>query len=333
MNWRIKATVQKALGGIPFGNEIHGWLQRRVGGLSHFEVECEERIGDFRSLLGHLQHAGVRLDRANLLEIGTGWYPALPFGLYLCDVARVYTYDQKRHLDVDLARRCLQMYEKELPTIATAAGIDLRSVRQRHEIASSLVQLGLNEATGGIVEYHAPGDARATGLPDESVDVVFSNNVLEHVTHDAIRDIMTETWRVLRPGGLAIHNVNCGDHYSHFDSTISQLNYLRYSPATWKKWDNAFLYQNRLRASDFMKLARESGLDVQGGTVRPTDEQRKALTTIEVDASFAAYAPDDLCITRFDLVAKKALGPEARSRSGLRSGPAPNVGGNRLVRA
>ena len=38
--------------------------------------------------------------------------------------------------------------------------------------------------------------------------------------------MMREAFRVLRPGGLSIHSVNCADHYAYFDHNVSPINYL-----------------------------------------------------------------------------------------------------------
>jgi len=41
-------------------------------------------------------------------------------------------------------------------------------------------------------------------FPDKSFDFVFSDQVLEHVEGDP-QQAINESWRVLRPGGIAIH--------------------------------------------------------------------------------------------------------------------------------
>src|SRR5919197_1277373 len=46
-------------------------------------------------------------------------------------------------------------------------------------------------------------DGKRIPLPDESVDVVFSSHVLEHV--ESLMPLLSETKRVMRPLGLAIH--------------------------------------------------------------------------------------------------------------------------------
>lgn len=46
-------------------------------------------------------------------------------------------------------------------------------------------------------------DGHNIPLPDSSIDVIFSSNVLEHIPH--IEEFQKEMQRVLRPGGVAIH--------------------------------------------------------------------------------------------------------------------------------
>ena len=118
--------------------------------------------------------------------------------------------------------------------------------------------------------------------------------------------IYAETRRVLAPGGAMFHSVNCGDHYAYVDRRIHQLNYLRYSDREWAFWDNAFLYQNRLRAHEFVERARALGFDIVLDTARPTERRLAELAATPVHAQFAAIPPERLCITSVDFIAVKA---------------------------
>ena len=53
--------------------------------------------------------------------------------------------------------------------------------------------------------YHAVDDYDGIHLPlpDSSIDVAFSSNVLEHVRE--LPALLAETWRVLKPGGVGVH--------------------------------------------------------------------------------------------------------------------------------
>src|SRR5437879_3873814 len=80
MDWRIKGTIQRVLGHLPAGAQLHYALQRRAGGLADFERECTIKIEDWRLMMGHLRAVGAPTG-GGFLEIGTGWYPTFPLCL------------------------------------------------------------------------------------------------------------------------------------------------------------------------------------------------------------------------------------------------------------
>ena len=185
-------------------------------------------------------------------------------------------------------------------------------MRDAHRELVAAVRRGasLEDATGGVVSYHAPSDASDTKLPDASLDAVFSNSVLEHVPGPIIERCFTEARRILRPGGIVFHSVNCGDHYAYVDRSISQLHYLRYSDAAWKRWNNEFLYQNRLRAIDFTTMAKDAGFTIELDTSRPHPTRLAELAKIEVHPDFGRYSREQLAITSIDFIGRK---PSERS--------------------
>jgi hypothetical protein len=306
MDWRIKGTIQKVLGVLPGGERAHYWLQKSAGGLRKFSAECDAKLEDFRLMVGHLRTAGVAIEGTRFLEVGTGWYPTFPFCLYLLGARRVETFDLNPHLKPELVGAFLNHLNLKVPALAELGGRDSTEVLDRFALLARRIQLGasLETATDGCVRYHAPADAAKTGLDRGSVDVVFSNSVLEHVPGPAIGAMFAESARILPPGGVMFHSVNCGDHYAYTDRTINQLHYLRFSDSEWQRWNNAFLYQNRLRAQDFTAMARDAGFAVEIDTSRPHPDRLRQLEAIMVDPGFARYPREQLAITSIDFVAR-----------------------------
>jgi SAM-dependent methyltransferase len=197
----------------------------------------------------------------------------------------------------------LSRLENHLPRIAEG------SFRPLGEVQAAYLSLCDAKTTETLlraasIEYFAPHDAAGTGLPDSSVDVVFSNSVLEHVPTDAILRIMHETRRILRKGGLAIHSANCGDHYAYFDRGITAVNYLTYPERQWSKWNNSLLYQNRLRPSDFIDLAEQSGLRIVLHKSKPNPQLLSVLPTLEIAPEFRRYPREQLASTSVGFVAQ-----------------------------
>jgi hypothetical protein len=112
---------------------------------------------------------------------------------------------------------------------------------------------------------------------------------------------------VLRSGGVAIHAVNCADHYAYFDRKITFINYLAYSERQWRLWNNEFQYVNRLRPRDFVAMAVNTGFDVRLRKVRIRRELKPALETMALAPEFRHYDPDELCATSVLLGAIRPL--------------------------
>jgi SAM-dependent methyltransferase len=317
MNWRAKGLIQKVLGHAPGGQRVHLLLQRHLGGLRGFHGECDSKVEDWRLMMGHLARAGAAPAGRTLLEMGTGWYPTFPFCLWLAGASRVVTLDLNRHLDRALTLKLAERLALHRRVIAEAAGVPEHEVAAKQAALVEALRRGasLEEATGGVVSYRAPADAAATGLPSASVDVVFSNSVLEHVAPAVIDACFLEEMRILKPGGIVFHSANCGDHYAEIDPSIHKLHYLRYSEERWRLWNNRFLYQNRLRAVDFTNLARRAGFRIEVDTSRARPERLAQLDMLRVDPCFARYTREELAVTSIDFVGRKPAAPAPDRRS------------------
>jgi SAM-dependent methyltransferase len=309
MHWRVKGALQKVLGVVPGGDALHYQLQRRAGGLRNVEREMRIKVEDWEVMVDMLQRCGVGIAGQRMLEIGSGWYPLFPIALHAAGAARIVTVDLNRYLRPELTRQCVDILReaKHLRVLAAKSGTAEADVEHRlAAVAKALAQgADVEAASGGAIEYRAPSDASDTKLPAASIDVVFSNSVLEHVPGPVIEAIFVEAKRLLPPGGVMIHGVNCGDHYAYGDNAINQLHYLSYSSARWSKWQNRFLYQNRLRAMDFTAMATKTGFTVELDTSKARPERLAQLERIDVHPEFARYPREQLAITSIDFVARR----------------------------
>src|SRR5262245_29128365 len=304
MDWRIKAVIQKALSFVPGGVRANDFLQKTVGGLRKFNAEVAMKVGDWSLFMTYLRELDFPINAARSLEVGTGWFPTLPVCFSLAGVADCATFDLSRHLSDRLSMRLLRELEGYLPLIAAAAQRPMDHVRATYDrFAMSVDSAELLRSAG--IRYLAPADATATGITEESIDVVYSNSVLEHVPHRVIAELMRESFRLLRPGGIIVHGVNCGDHYAYFDRRITPINYLTYSAEEWQHWNSSILYQNRLRPRDFLALAENAGFEIVLRKQRARQELLSKLPDLKLSAEFCDYPPEEICCTSIDFVAKK----------------------------
>ncbi|HUU85646.1 MAG TPA: class I SAM-dependent methyltransferase [Phycisphaerae bacterium] len=303
MDWRIKALVQKTLASLPGGRRAHYLLQRRLGAFRKFKIDT--RVHSAARLLELLGEAGVHPAGKTMVEIGTGWAPVVPTYLHLCGAARCITYDLNRYLKEALFRQALEQFGDWIDEIAATRPSCEADVRRRW---AELVAVERMEEVMRIMrlDYRAPADARQTGLGEGSVDVVFSNLVLEHVPPLVIEALFGEAHRVLNPqGGVMVHRVDPGDHFSSFDGTITRINFLRYSRRRWSFWgENGLHYQNRLRAPQYRRMAEQAGFSIIAEHNNVDPRSKEALHALKLDAEFTGFSTDELCTVSYDFVAR-----------------------------
>lgn len=303
MHWKIKGWAQKVLSNTPGGTALNDRLQM-VGGLRHFEANIADKVSDWKQTCQYLSDVQFGIPGASIVEVGTGWYPVLPICFSFAGAGCIKTYDIHRHLNPKLTRRALADLEPHLDAIAEFCASSPAELRSKYRQMLQAPAIGDLLRLSGI-EYHAPGDARSTGLPSNSVDLVYSNSVFEHVPRQAILEILRESQRILKPGGLALHNIGCNDHYAFFDRSISFVNFLRFTESEWRRWNNSLQYQNRLRAPQFFDLAAEAGLKVIYKRTHVRPGSREALAEFAVAPEFRDFSPEDLATTTLDFISQK----------------------------
>ena len=150
-------------------------------------------------------------------------------------------------------------------------------------------------------EYLTDGLVGLRRIPTASVDLVFSQAVLEHVRLTQFAETQAEIRRMLCRGGLASHQVDLKDHLA------GALNSLRFEERTWEAdWmARSGFYTNRLRLSEITACVAAAGLvaevtDIQRWSRLPTPRARLA-------ARFQTLSDEELLVKQFDFVARVPL--------------------------
>jgi predicted SAM-dependent methyltransferase len=307
MDWRVKAGIQWVFSVIPGGEALYLRLQKKGGTLLDFENQCDNRVGDFKNMVGHLESTGFSINGKSFFEVGTGWYPTSPLCLYLTGSTNVITTDAYRFMQPDLTLRCVQRMTTHLDTLAEVGHCPPGEVKKKHAALQSALEAGkdLSAATNGAIVYRAPAPTGRSNVPAGSIDIVFSNGTLEHIPKHELVAFFSDSFRMLRPGGAMFHNVTPSDFYSHFDQSITPLNYLRYSERAWKKWNNPLHYQNRLRAVEFTRMSEAAGFEILLNTSVVTDVHREHVRAVPIAKEFKHYTEDELAVQYFSFVARK----------------------------
>ncbi|MCL4797298.1 MAG: methyltransferase domain-containing protein [Bryobacteraceae bacterium] len=293
--WQLKCAIDSAKALLPFQRTLRQWKDRAFG-YQRNPAQDAATIRDGLLLtewLGDLR--GMRL-----LEIGSGWQPMLPL-LFSLAGARVFTADLHRLLRLDTFRAALDALRDNRAEIAarlpaTPEAI-LHAARECHDLDARLDELN--------IRYLAPCDCRALPLEAHSLDIVTSRAVLEHVPREVIAAIFAEARRVLRPGGRVLHLIDYSDHWSHRDTRISAVNFLKFSERRFR-WTclHPQNYQNRLRHPEYVELLESAGFRLLREHRISKPGTREALATIRIDPRFHRFHPEDLAITGSILLAE-----------------------------
>jgi SAM-dependent methyltransferase len=95
-------------------------------------------------------------------------------------------------------------------------------------------------------------------LPDNSIDFIFSQAVLEHIRKKEFLPTLKELSRILKPTGISTHVVDLRDHFN------GALNNLRFSDLIWESdfFATSGFYTNRIRFFEMLSLFEKAGFTV-----------------------------------------------------------------------
>lgn len=312
--WLLKAAIQGTLSRLPNPQRWNRLLQKYVTGSLELSDEyflekwrqCERHVATYRRETGNGGGA------FSALELGTGWFPITPIGLALSGAERVVSIDLQDLLAHERVVATLQRYAR-LIAAETITVADPDPIGRIEGLLDRAPSLGARELLAAVGVEARLADARDTGLASGSIDLICSNNTLEHIPREVIVDIFREFRRVLSARGIMSHHIDLADHYANFDSSITVYNFLRYSDRVWPLFNNDLQYQNRLRVSDFRDIHAESGWRISSED--NTSEPLEVLRRVPVADRFRHYDDEDLAVYSTWMTSRPAERADAAERT------------------
>ena len=150
------------------------------------------------------------------------------------------------------------------------------------------------------VRYIVTGTEGMRKIPDASVDVMWSQVVLEHIRLVEVPIFMAELRRVAKVGSIGYHSVDFRDHLG------GGLNHLRFSRSVWESevFANSGFYTNRLRLPEMLNLFGSAGFDVDVPCTTTWPEM--PLSRGKICQEFQDFEDDTLRIAEAELVVRPA---------------------------
>lgn len=302
--WIAKAVVQKTISFLPFKHHLNYFFQKYITkGVVLTDFLFEDKLTHCRNHLSHFEKFGSG-KKEKSLELGTGWYPIIPIGLYLSGFEQIYSIDIERLLTVENIYLSIDKfidYHKRGKLISFIKDLD----EQRFEKLQHMDR-NIQSATALLKAMQIEvsiADARKTIYATDSFDLINSNNTFEHIPEDILRSILFEMKRTLSQDGLMSHFIDMSDHFAHFDKSISIYNFLKYSDASWQRIDNSIQPQNRLRYYDYKKMFNGQGLKI---IYEETEKgEVSVLKSIQRDEKFTSSSIEETAISHCLFVLKK----------------------------
>ena len=263
-HWLVKAAVQKTVSFIPGGWHVNTFLQQHFAhSLELREAQFELRVAQGRKHLESFFSAG-RSGKSDfsVFELGTGWHPVIPVGMFLCGASRVTTADIHPLLTHERVLRTIRLYLglAERGTLVTilpwARPERIGTLLRLAKCAGNTHMCDLLRAMEiyPIVE----GAGRIECLPCPP-DFCFSNTTLQYISAVDLSCIFKNLRRLANSKAVMSHHIYLGYDLASFDPFISPYHFLRFSPATWKLIDSPIHSHNRLRLSDYLKIHEANG--------------------------------------------------------------------------
>jgi hypothetical protein len=288
IDWRMKALAYRAFDTMPLGRQTYYLTQKHVTKTVPRVLSPTAETGFcFSRHFATFRRQFGDISGARYFEFGAGWDLYSNLVQWCLGVNRQIVVDRSSWLRPEN----FNVVARHLAADPPAGHVRLPTTM----LSANRFEKELLAIYG--IDYRAPADATQTRLPDQSIDLVATTSVLEHIPGAPLSAIMKEIHRLCHSGSVVSHAVDYSDHYSHSDAAITPYNFLQFSEQTWRRFNPDIHYQNRWRHARYRQLFRDTGFEIiHEETVIPDDAER-GLRKIRLHPEFASMAAADVIPT------------------------------------
>jgi SAM-dependent methyltransferase len=145
-------------------------------------------------------------------------------------------------------------------------------------------------------EYLTNGLDSLYKIKNNSVDLIVSQAVLEHIRKDKFLSVIQETKRVMNKKGNSVHTVDLKDHLS------KALNNLRFQNSFWesKFISSSGFYTNRIRYSQMLQIFEDAGF--LNKIINKNVWEEIPTSKKYIAHPFNLLTDDELCVSEFTVL-------------------------------
>lgn len=246
-------------------------------------------------------------DVMHILEVGTGWTHFFAMFLRLFYDMRVTVVDIWDNRQFAPFHRTFAQLDGVLDM-----SFDLTDDERKraHGVLKRIAEARSFEEVYDCLGFDYVIDGILDTLPSDTYDLIFSFHVIEHVFSRDVPRHVGNMARVLKPGGVQIHQIGIDDHLAHYDKSASMKQYLQYSNLRWRLcFENEVQYFNRLQRSEWLKLFADSRMVLEEELRETCD-----VSQMKVHRDFARLDRDDSPCIMLTLVLRKPWDAGNQSR-------------------
>lgn len=304
--WIYKAFVQKVISFLPAACQFNYVFQKYI--------TKGVRLDD-NYFLHRLQHAAKQIEfykkysvksfPESTLELGTGVYMIIPVGYFLCGARNIYTIDIARLVTKSNLKLTLEKFLEfyELKKLENYLPVQNERISTLRLILKEYRILTFDKVLEQLNITYFISDEKDVEIKNNSIDLVHSNNTFEFIPAPELKTLLQKFKQLLKTdGGVMSHFIDLTDHYSHFDFSISNFNFLKYSDKMWKFIDNDLKRQNRLRITDYRSIYKQANIQITEEI--NTQGDWNALMSLKIDEKFKQISNEDLVIIHSYIISR-----------------------------
>jgi SAM-dependent methyltransferase len=242
------------LGRLPGGTHLYRMVTRRYMGTQATHVDKLKRVWPGYVKVWR-ETCGLDMEGLDIWSHEGGWTPFPALAGYLLTGSGGATTNVEARLQ---PRYVAGAVDGALSTKVDAQEFPadrkqrIESLRATVDIPTLYASLGATLAES-VHPSHIP-------LGDCSFDLCHSGGVLEHYRTDELQGFLRESYRVLRPGGVASHVFDHRDHLHHADRSLPFLAHLACSPSRYSLlFGHPLAYHSRLMPGQVEALFEDAG--------------------------------------------------------------------------